>query len=371
MRVLHIVKSLGRGGAEMLLQETLKEHSQKDFEFHYIYFLPWKNQMVEGLQNAGGVVVNLPAKNNIFIIFQVKKIIRYIKDNKIDLVHCHLPWAGFVGRLVHKITGIPLIYSEHNTQNHYHFITKIINKLTFNWQTTVVAVSKSVADSIAQSIKPSIPVITILNGVNTNYFIRNKQCREEKRKEIGLDDSTILIGNIAVFRLQKRLIEWIDLLKVITNQYPTVKGCLVGDGILQPEIIAHLKATGMEDKIILPGLQSDVLPWLSAMDIFLMSSSFEGLPIALLEAMSMECAIVSTDAGGINEAIRNGLDGFLVPVEQVASLTEPLNYLLAHPSEIKNFGIKARARVLDLFSIKTMVCQIEKTYFKLHKQKLS
>ena len=71
MKVLHIVKSLGRGGAEMLLQETLKQHNQQEFEFHFIYFLPWKNQMVAGLQEAGGIVKNFPAKNNIFIIFLI------------------------------------------------------------------------------------------------------------------------------------------------------------------------------------------------------------------------------------------------------------------------------------------------------------
>jgi hypothetical protein len=75
-KVLHIIKSLGRGGAEMLLQETLKQHDKSRFEFHYIYFLPWKDQMVAGLKNAGGLVTNIPAKNNKAIILQSKKIVK-------------------------------------------------------------------------------------------------------------------------------------------------------------------------------------------------------------------------------------------------------------------------------------------------------
>ena len=97
IKVLHIIKSLGRGGAEMLLPETLKRHNQLEFEFHYIYFLPWKNQMVEAIENAGGKVTRFSAKNNIQLFFQYPKIIKYCKDNNIQIIHAHLPWAGFVG----------------------------------------------------------------------------------------------------------------------------------------------------------------------------------------------------------------------------------------------------------------------------------
>ena len=362
MKVLHIVKSLGRGGAEMLLQETLKQHNQQEFEFHFIYFLPWKNQMVAGLQEAGGIVKNFPAKNNIFIILQLRKIIKYIRSNKIDLIHCHLPWAGFAGRFIFKLIGIPVIYSEHNIQDRYHFITRIINKLTFNWQTKVIAVSNDVAQSIEKSIHPKIPVQIILNGVNTSHFVRNTEIRIQKRKELRINPNEIFIGTIAVFRFQKRLKEWIDLFKITQEKFPNIKGCIVGDGILKEEIMLHLKAQNLEDKIIFPGLQTDVMPWLSAMDIFMMTSEFEGLPIALLEAMSMECAVVSTDAGGIKELIRNGEDGFLEPVSEWKSLYNPLQFLLQNPEQIKIYGSKARQRVQDSFSMSAMVAQLEATY---------
>ena len=369
IQILHIVKSLGRGGAEMLLQETLKVHNREEFEFHFIYFLPWKNQMVEGLRSAGGKVTNFPAKNNLIIVWQLRKIINYIKKNNIDIVHCHLPWAGFAGRFVHKITGVPVIYSEHNMQDRYHFITGTINKLTFNWQTKVIAVSGDVADSIQKTIKPKIPVITVLNGVNTNHFKRDEILRAAKRKELGIADDEILIGNIAVFRFQKRIIEWIDLFKTISNAYPKIKGCIVGDGILKAEIMEHLKLANMEEKIIFPGLQTDVLPWMSAMDIFMMTSSFEGLPIALLEAMSMECTIVTTDAGGIKELVRDGEDGFMKPVNEWMALREPLDLLIQQPKLLKEYGAKARMRVEHSFSINAMVAQIENIYLDIIQQK--
>jgi len=362
VRVLHIIKSLGRGGAEMLLQETLKEHDQNRYEFHYIYFLPWKDQMVEGLKAGHGIVAPMPAKNNLLIMSKYSAIIKYIKTHQIDLVHAHLPWAGFVSRLVFRFSKVPVIYSEHNIQDRYHWITKTINRLTFNWQTKVIAVSGDVASSIQKSIHPKIPVQTILNGVNTRSFIRDHALRESQRKALGVGPDDILIGTIAVFRFQKRLKEWIDVIQKIQEQHPNVKACIVGDGILKPEIMEHVKARGMEDRIIFPGLQTEVKPWLSAFDIFMMTSSFEGLPIALLEAMSMECAVVCTDAGGIKEVIRDGEDGFLVPVDSWPQIETPLSRLISQPELIEKYGQQARHRVETAFSMKVMVAQIEECY---------
>lgn len=362
MKVLHLIKSLGRGGAEMLLQETLKLHNHTEFEFHYIYFLPWKDQMVAGLKANGGIVLNLPAKDNIRIMLQAGKIIRYIRENQIDLVHCHLPWAGFVGRIIHRRTGIPVIYTEHNKQERYHRATKLINHYTFNWQTKAIAVSADVEASIRQWIHPTIPVQTILNGVNTAYFIRQPEAGKALRQAHGIDEQAFVVGTIAVFRFQKRLKEWIDVFKALHAKHPAVRGIVVGDGILNNEIRAHLKASGMEPYILFPGLQTDVVPWLSAMDVFMMSSEFEGLPVALLEAMSMECVAVCTDAGGIKEVIRDRQDGFMVPLDQWQQLGDALEYLYLHPEERHRYAKAARQRVLETFSLKAMVQQLESVY---------
>lgn len=362
MKVLQIVKSLGRGGAEMLLQETLKLHDQSYFEFHYIYFLPWKNQMVDGIEKAGGTVTNLPANNNLVIVFKIPSIIRYIRKNKIELIHCHLPWAGFAGRIIHKLTGLPVLYTEHNIQTRYHFMTRLLNKLTFNWQTGVIAVSNDVQASIHKNINSKIPVQTIVNGVDTDAFVRNPTLRQEKRNELGLKHEDVLIGTVAVFRFQKRLIEWLDLIAAVTKKFPQVRACIVGDGPLKGEITEHINSLGLEKHVILPGLQTEVMPWLSAFDIFMMTSSFEGLPIAMLEAMSMQCAVVSTDAGGIKELIRDGKDGFLVEVDEWKALEKPLTNLIQDAARMECFGAHARERVKDAFSMKVMVQTLEQLY---------
>lgn len=362
IKVLHIIKSLGRGGAEMLLPETLKLHNQEKFEFHYIYFLPWKDQMVGSIQDAGGVVNCFESKNNLKLFFQFNRIISYCKNNDIDIIHCHLPWAGFVGRMVHKITGIPVLYSEHNMQERYHKVTKKINKYSFNSQTLALGVSQDVSNSIQSNIRPNIPVKTLLNGVNTDSFQTTHN--EEVRKELGIPRNAIVIGNVAVFRFQKRLIEWLRVFKEIYNNNSEVYGIIVGAGPLEEEIKKECDDLKLNDVIFFPGLKTEVRPYFEAMDIFMMSSSFEGLPIALLEAMSMECAIVSTNAGGIKEVIQNERDGLICNVEEWEKLSALTQILIYDNSKLLEMKKAARRRVVENFSLEKMVKELEGYYIQ-------
>lgn len=363
IKVLHIIKSLGRGGAEMLLPETLKLHNQTKFEFHYIYFLPWKDQMVNALKDAGGKVSCFEAKDNIRLILQYKKIITYCKKHEIALIHCHLPWAGFVGRLVHKRNDLPVLYTEHNMQERYHKVTKTINKLSFNSQSLAFGVSEDVSKSIKENINPKIPVKTLLNGVNTDSFIKTPH--SEIREEFNIPKDAIVLGNVAVFRFQKRLVEWLQVLHDLRRKGLNVYGIIVGAGPLEEEIKDEWKRLGLENVVFFAGLQTNVKPYFEAMDIFMMSSSFEGLPIALLEAMSMECAVVSTDAGGIKEVIRNEKDGLTVPVEKWQELSEKVALLIQNKMKLEEFQKAARERVMESFSLKRMVNELEDYYLEM------
>ena len=363
IKVLHIIKSLGRGGAEMLLPETLKLHDDKKFEFHYIYFLPWKNQMVSAIEEKGGIVHCLKASNNIKIMLEANKVVNYIKEHGINLMHCHLPWAGFLGRLVFQKTKTPLIYTEHNMQERYHFATKLLNKYSFNSQSLAIAVSEDVSNSIKKNVNPDIPIITLLNGVNTEKYKRRQITKVHE--ELNIPENAFVVGVVAVFRFQKRLKEWLQVFKAFSEKHSNVYGIIIGDGPLKDEILAERNSLNLEKRVFMPGLQTETRPYFEAMDVFMMTSSFEGLPIALLEAMSMECAIVSTDAGGIKEVIVDGKDGMMVSVDQWTELSKKLEILYENPEKKTAFQNAARQRVLEQFSLENMVDQLEINYEKL------
>jgi glycosyltransferase involved in cell wall biosynthesis len=398
-KVLHIIKSLGRGGAEMLLPETLKLHNQEQFEFHYIYFLPWKDQMVSALENAGAKVSCLPAKNNIQLMRQIDKVDRYVQEHKIDLIHAHLPWAGFLARFLHKNNQIPLIYTEHNKQERYHKATFYLNKWTFNWQSKAIAVSSDVETSIQQNIKPKISVQSILNGVNTDFFQRKSLEQLEKEienlaeeisentfrtshkeeKALPFDHGNAVlqkllkqkqenpaiqvVGTIAVFRFQKRLMEWIKVFHQAVQSNPNLRGVIVGNGPFAGQLLELRAELNLENHLFLPGLQTNTKDWFSLMDVFMMSSEFEGLPIALLEAMSMECAIVTTDAGGVKEVVVDGESGLMVGVNEWPKLAEKLEMLRDDELRAK-LAKGARKRVGEAFSLKRMVGELESVYLE-------
>lgn len=316
--------------------------------------------MVQAIEEVGGEVVCLDAKNNFRLISKYSQIIKFCRKENIDLIHCHLPWAGFVGRMVHKRTGIPVIYTEHNMQERYHVATRTINKFTFNSQSLALGVSEDVSRSIKKNIFLEIPVQTLLNGVNTKSFKRTKN--SEIRKEFNIPEDAVVLGNVAVFRFQKRLIEWLQIFKKISQKNDKVFGIIVGAGPLEEKIKAEWIDLGLENKVFFAGLQTEVKPYFEAMDVFMMSSSFEGLPIALLEAMSMECAVVATEAGGIKEVIRSGKDGLTCPVNEWGQLVEKVQILLDEPENLKEYKQAARKRVIESFSLQRMVNELENLY---------
>jgi glycosyltransferase involved in cell wall biosynthesis len=367
IKVLHLIKSLGRGGAETLLPETIRQHNAGAFEFVVGYFLPWKNQMVDAITDAGVKVFCFDATNNIKMLFNAYKIRRFCEANQIQIIHCHLPWAGFVGRLIHKATGIPVVYTEHNMQERYHFLTRFLNKFTFNWQSSVVSVSHDVGDSIRRNIAPRIRQVTVANGVNTDKFVRDEKIGREIRRKFNIPAGSVVVGTIAVFRFQKRLLEWLEVAAAVHAVVPESVFIIVGAGPLKEEVENKVAELGLGDAVIMPGLQEDVKPWLSAMDIYMMSSVFEGLPIALLEAMSMSCAVITTNAGGIKEVIRPDVDGLVVDVDEWKNLA---THVISLSSDRQRLGIlagAARARASDKFSIARMVGELEGLYHEIIK----
>lgn len=214
----------------MLLPESLKLHDQSKFDFHYIYFLPWKDQMVQPIRSAGGRVNCIEAGNNFEMLLRYRKVISYCEKHDIQLIHCHLPWSGFLGRMVFRKTKIPMVYTEHNIQEHYHIATKWLNRSTFNNQTLAIGVSEDVSRSIRENISPRIPVKTIVNGVNTSFFSRKTSKGNLIRKKFSIPEEAPVVGTIAVFRAQKALLNWVRAFKVAHEQHQNLYGIIVGGG---------------------------------------------------------------------------------------------------------------------------------------------
>lgn len=361
IKVLHIIKSLGRGGAETLLPETLALHNKDHFEFHYMYFLPWKNQMVSAIEKQGGKVICMPAKNNIHILLLCFRIATYIRENNIQLLHCHLPWAGITGRLAAKMAGIPVIYTEHNNFFRYHWLTRRMSSLTMHLNNLVIAVSADAEVAIKKRFGSRIPLRLVLNGVDTLKFTKNPN-QDAIRKEFNIPKEHLVLINIAVFRQQKRLDIWLKVVQQLLKKHANLSCILVGDGPLKPELESKAMSLGLKERFYMPGLRTDARNFFNAADIFLMTSDFEGLPIALLEAMSMECAVVATDVGGVAEVVEQGISGLLSKAGDEEQLIADCDKLIADFPYRQEIAYAGRKKIEQHFSMQRMVNELETIY---------
>lgn len=362
IRVFHLIKSLGRGGAETLLVHGLDSADRGTFEYGYGYFLPWKDQLVGELEARGAEVVEFTARSQLQCLRQATAIARHLREWGADLVHCHLPVASIAGRLAAKMVGVPVVSTEHNLLQRYHPATRFATLATWRLQDLVIAVSGEVEQSIHEHVGDVVPTRVVLNGVAVDSFRRDRAAAAKVRSEWGIPDAAPVVGTVAVFRTQKRLEDWLAVARRVLEARPDAHFLLVGDGPERPQVEAARRALGLEERVHLCGLQPDVRPFLSAMDVYLMSSRFEGLPIAMLEAMSTGLPVVATSVGGIPEVVREGVEGHLAEPGDVPRLAEGILTLTADAARLAAVGEAARSRVEASFGMRRMQSSLEEIY---------
>lgn len=368
IRVLHIIKGLDRGGAERLLLSTIRHHSP-DFEFEVVYFLPRKSMLHKELTDAGARVTCLSVATWWGWLWITISLIRFIRRNGFDLIHAHLPIPGVIARLAGRVTAVPVVYTEHNLVNRYKILSRWCSKVTYGLQVQTLAVSQAVADSIHSTYVSDKPVCVISNGVDTDEFDPDRHNRQALRRKFGVPDQALVIGVVAVMTAQKRLDRWLECAVQISKQLDTAYFLVVGDGPLRADLekqAANLLEAG---KITFSGVVSVPAEWLVCMDIFLLTSDFEGLPVALLEAMSMGCVPICTAVGGIPAIIRHGENGFLIHSENTEEAKAIISQLDSNSESRKSVGGAARQTVRMAYSISRMISELEVIYRRIVRSK--
>lgn len=361
IRVLHLIKGLGRGGAEVLLAEGLRVADRAGFQYEYAYYLPWKDHLESALTNQGARVHCLNARSASGILARIPRLVRLLRRSRTDLIHCHLSLSAVAARLAGRLAGVPVVYTQHGPLEFSHRLSRRANLATWSLQDRVVAVSQEVTKSIVHHAGGVVPVSLVENGVATHHFSPDHGRRLETRRELAIAPDAPVVGTVAVFRPQKRLDLWLEVGSRLHAERPDARLLIVGDGPLRDDLTQRAAALGLSRALLFAGLQEDVRPFLDAMDLYLMTSDFEGFPVALLEAMSMGLPVVSTSVGGIVDVL-DTTSGVTTPAGDVNALADAVGLLVGDEDRRRSLGRGARRTILARFSMERMVRELESIY---------
>lgn len=349
----------------MLLLETRRAARPAPFVHTYGYLVPAKDALAQPLRALGSEVTCFALRSTLGLPWTVLRLARYLRRSRTDLIHAHLPISGVVARLAARLAGIPVLYTEHNLQERYHPLTRRLNLWTWRLQARVLTVSHSVRDSVIRHAGERIPLEVLWNGIPVDRYRPEETDRDGMRRRLGNPETAVVIGTTAVFRPQKRLEDWLQAAALVRSHHPEARFLLVGDGPLRSELEQLADELGLGDALSWAGLQEDVRPWLAAMDVYLQSSDYEGLPVALLEAMAFELPVVATAVGGVPEVVVDGETGRLVPPRQPAALAEATRTLLMDGAIRRRMGREGRRRVCEHFDVVRMQRRLEAVYLEM------
>jgi glycosyltransferase involved in cell wall biosynthesis len=362
VRVLWVIKGLGPGGAEHLLAAAAEHHDRQRFEIDCCYLLPWKDHLVGRLEAAGVACECLDVRDERDLRW-VRRLRRRLRADPVNVLHAHSPYVAAFARAVAR--SLPrrvrpaVVTTEHNPWGTFKRPTRWANALTSPLDRATIAVSEEVRASLRGPAARRAE--TLAHGVDVRAIAALRAGRGEVRRELAVADSTVLVGTVANYHPKK---DWPNLLHAarrLADRGLDVRFVAVGQGPLEADVHALHEELGLHDTVLLTGYRPDAVRLMAGCDCFVLASQWEGLPVALMEALALGLPVVSTAVGGIPEVLRDGEDACLVPPGDAAALADALAELAVDPAKRSRLGARAQERAAD-FDIARAAARLEQIY---------
>ena len=371
-RILHLIDSGGLYGAETVILNLSAAMKESNF-IPVVGMLTTKEGSLQEVgivaKNMGIEVMPIPlqSKFSLSSFFIIKKT---LKMGKIDLIHSHGYKATILSFFPALLLHIPLVVTCHLWAAKGDWKLGLYHKIEaffLRFVPVVIGVSEEICREIVLKGINKKKVRVIDNGIDLNNYQRFSSTNSAAiKKELNISSNDFVIGTIGRLTPQKAHHYLLEAVKILKNRNINIKCIILGEGGLRKPLEELCRKLGLEDMVFLPGYKDDIITALNLMDIFVLTSIDEGLPMVLLEAMATNKAIVTTPVGAIHKLIKHGVNGFLYPVGDTSKLADYLLMLLNDKEKKKTFGQKAYETFQNRYTSKIMAEKymgIYKTFF--------
>jgi glycosyltransferase involved in cell wall biosynthesis len=294
-------------------------------------------------------------------------LLKIIDRKKIDVLHLHGYGATTFGRMAAALRGIPAILHEHANLTDTPWFQKVADRLLERYTDIAIAVSKSTAGFVinARLVQPE-KVNVVYLGAPHDEFNRTRSAEEivAARRYLGIDAGDFAIGTVTRLHDSKGNSFLVDAARLVLDRRPDARFFLVGEGPLRETLEAQANQLGLGDRFVFVGFAKDVPAALSAFDLSVFPSLWEGTPLTAFEALAAGKPIVATDADGLLDILTDGRDARIVPKRDARALADAILDLMSQPEERARLAAAALVTA-ERYDIAAFVRKMEQLYVLL------
>jgi glycosyltransferase involved in cell wall biosynthesis len=300
-------------------------------------------------------------------LFALRKLLTPYRGG---VLHIHItgPHGGDLVILAAKLAGInAIVRTEHQPLESPPTRMQVVRmRVRDRLLGRVVCVSQQTAEYFIALGRDRRKFVAIPNGVEIHRFVPGEFQPAAVRQELGFAADDQVIGMVSrLHEARKGGMEFVDMAAQIARDFEGARFLVVGDGELRPQLEAQAARLGISDRVRFTGARTDIARLLTALDVFVMPSHWEGGPITVLEAMAMERPVVATNVGMVPDVVDDSVTGCIIPPGDTAALTASVRRLLEEPAVAAQMGRRGREVVLRGFSRDVMTQRISELYAQL------
>lgn len=361
---MQITHDLAIGGLQQVVVNLCKTIDRSKFDVS-VLCLRRKGDFAPQIEKMGIKIFALPREPNKVDYLAFLKVAKILRQQKIEIIHTHNsePFVdGTLGALLSPVKTI--VHTDHGRvfpdKLKYMIHEWIVSQFAYK----VVGVSQPTSTNLIkyEKISPK-KITTIFNGIDGEKYQISVN-KKLKKKELGLNGHWPILGTIGRLVPEKGIPYLLNAMPKLLTVFPKAKLLIIGDGFLQNHLKALVKESGLKNNVVFTGNRLDIPEVLNILDVFILSSISEGLPMVLLEALAAGCPIVATDVGGVSTAIKNGINGTLIDPKNSDLISSETLRLLQDRSLRDKYIENGLKLFRTKFAMKVMAKKYEQLYLR-------